>query len=398
MSATLLYHMMGVRGYSLVKENKVPGGMEFTIKCRRLECPCCGSAKVWRKGSTTRRFRSVPVGKKTMTILIDVPRVYCLDCQVTKPVRLSFVKGSKRYTRFLATYALDLLQSMTCQDVARHLGMTWDTVREIEQEHLERHYAKPPLKEVTHIAIDEIAVGKGHKYLTVVMDLKEGRAIFVGDGKDADALLPFWKRLRRSRAKIVAVATDMSPAYTAAVRTHLPDAIHVFDRFHIMKLFNSKLTALRSRLYREMQDPAAKSALKGIRFALLKRDPDEKCSEKLETALTLSADLSAANVLKEQLYDLWEAEDEAEALELLAEWLADADWSQIPEMQAFAKTLRRYWREILNYYEYEITSGPLEGLNNKIKTLKRQSYGFRNQNYFKVKILAIHQSRYTFVG
>lgn len=398
MSAAILYHMMGVRGYRYVGKKIVPGGMEITIACHRPTCPCCGSAKVWRKGGKTRRFRSVPIGKKSVTLIIEVPRVHCLDCGALKQVHLTFAKEHKRYTRFLATLALDLLQFMTCQDVARHLGMTWDTVREIEKENLGRHFAKPALKDVTHIAIDEIAVGKGHQYLTVVMDLKTSRAIFVGDGKAGDALLPFWKRVRKSRAKIVAVATDMSPAYTAAVRTHLPDAIHVYDRFHVMKLFNEKMTCLRRRLYRETRDADEKSALKGIRFDLLKREPDEKCSERLEKALTLSADLAAAYALKQQLYDLWEAEDEDEAFDLLTEWIVDAEWSQIPEMQGFAKTLKRHWYEILNYYTCEITSGPLEGLNNKIKTLKRQSYGFRNHDYFKLKILALHRSRYALVG
>jgi transposase len=82
----------------------------------------------------------------------------------------------------------------------------------------------------------------------------------------------------------------------------------------------------------------------------------------------------------------------------IIEWIEDAEWSQIPEMKVFAKTLRKYWQEILNFYDAEITSGPLEGLNNKIKTLKRQAYGFRDKEYFKLKILAIHQTRYALGG
>ena len=105
-----------------------------------------------------------------------------------------------------------------------------------------------------------------------------------------------------------------------------------------------------------------------------------------------------AHALKEQLAELWEADDENEAMRLLAEWIEDAEWSKIPEMLAFAKTLRNHWMEILNFHCCELTSGPLEGLNNKIKTLKRQSYGFRDQEYFKLKILAIHRSRYALVG
>jgi transposase len=95
---------------------------------------------------------------------------------------------------------------------------------------------------------------------------------------------------------------------------------------------------------------------------------------------------------------LWEQDDEVDAFGCIIEWIEDAEWSQIPEMKAFANTLRKHWYEILNFYDTNITSGPLEGLNNKIKTLKRQSYGFRDKEYFKLKILAIHRANYALVG
>ena len=114
--------------------------------------------------------------------------------------------------------------------------------------------------------------------------------------------------------------------------------------------------------------------------------------------MKLSADLAVAHALKEQLVELWESDDQDEAMQVLADWIADAEWSHIPEMQAFARTLRNHWEKILNYHCCEITSGPLEGLNNKIKTLKRQSYGFRDKEYFKLKILALHRTRYALLG
>jgi transposase len=207
--------MHGIRGYTFLRQAIVPGGIEFSLAVSPtpLTCSCCGSTNVWQKGSTTpRRIRSLPFGRKTTTLILEIPRVFCLDCGTLRQVKLTFVEERKRYTRFFERYVFDLLLSMTCQDVAKHLGLSWDTVRDIEKRRLTRDFAKPPLKDVTHIAIDEIAVKRGHKYLTVVMDLKSGRVIFVGDGKGADALLPFWKRLKRSRANIVAVCSDMSSA------------------------------------------------------------------------------------------------------------------------------------------------------------------------------------------
>ena len=400
MSATLLYHMHGVRGYTYLRQKIVPGGIEIYIapSPSQIVCPCCGSDNVWQKGSKERRFRSLSIGRKITIIVLEVPRVLCHDCKTLRQIKVSFAEEHKRYTRFFERHVLDLLHDMTCQGVAEHLGLSWDTVRDIEKRRLLRDFAKPPLKNVTHIAIDEISVRKGHKYLTIVMDLHSGRVIFVGDGKGADALLPFWRRLKKARANIYAVSSDMSTAYTGAIRNHLPNAIHVFDRFHVTKLFNEKLTDLRRRLQGETKDKEGKDALKGIRFDLLKRDPDEKSSKRLEKALKLHADLAVAHALKEQLYELWEQDDFHYGLLCLGEWIADAEWSQIPEMKTLAKTLRTYYLEILNFYDCEITSGPLEGLNNKIKALKRQAYGYRDQEYFKLKILAIHKARYALLG
>lgn len=101
------------------------------------------------------------------------------------------------------------------------------------------------LRYLRQIAIDEISIGKGHPYLTVVLDLETGAVVYVGHGKGGDASTDFWKRLRRCGAKIEAIATDMSPAYIDVVMTHLPEAVLVFDRFHVMKLFNGKLSDLR---------------------------------------------------------------------------------------------------------------------------------------------------------
>ena len=118
--------------------------------------------------------------------------------------------------------------------------MSWDTIKDIQAHSLQRRFGKPKLHKLREIAIDEIAVGKGHHYVTVVLNLRSGAVVFVGDGKGSDALDNFWKRLRRARARLRAVATDMSSAYIRAVRDNVPHAIHVFDHFHVIKLFNEK--------------------------------------------------------------------------------------------------------------------------------------------------------------
>jgi transposase len=126
---------------------------------------------------------------------------------------------------------------MPIRDVARHLGVSWGTVKDIHKRRFVKKYGTPSLKGLRSIAIDEISIGAGHRYLTVVLNLESGAVVFVGDGKGSDALVPFWKRLGRRKKHIKSVAVDMSPAYTKAIRENLPKAALVYDHFHVIKLY-----------------------------------------------------------------------------------------------------------------------------------------------------------------
>ncbi len=404
MSTSLLYHGFGVRGYRYVKTDYEGGAMIFTIEQRResYRCPACGSAEVIGRGQTPRRLRTVPVGSRPVFVALAVPRVECRDCGAVRQVPLAFADPRRTYTKSFERYALELSAMMTIQDVAQHLGVGWDIVKDIQKRYLTRHFSKPRLLDVRRIAIDEISIGKGHRYLTVVLDLDSGAVVYVGEGKGGDALRTFWKRLRSSGAKVEAVATDMSPAYIEAVTTNLPKATLVFDRFHVMKLYNEKLSDLRRDLHRQLQDTLHKEVLKGVRWLLLKRpenlDPGRNERARLEEALRLNAPLATAYYLKEELGELWEQEDQSEAIAFLQDWIARAETSGIRMLINFAKTLRAHAWGLLAWYDHSISTGPLEGTNNKIKTMKRQAYGFRDQEFFKLKILAIHETKYALVG
>jgi len=160
---------------------------------------------------------------------------------------------------------------MTIQAVADHLRVGWDSIKDLFKRNLKIRFAEPKLKKLKRLAIDEISIGHGHRYLTVVLDLPSGAVVFIGKGKGADAWIPFWKRLKASHAKIEAIATDMSPAYTMAIRENLPKALHVFDHFPIVKLFNDRLSDFRRELFREAEGPLGKKVLKGTRWLILTR-------------------------------------------------------------------------------------------------------------------------------
>ncbi len=256
---------------------------------QRMSCSQCGSREVTKKGSSRRRFRCVPIGRKPVLVELPVQRVECGECGAIRQVSIGFADGRRTYTRAFERYVLELCRHMTMLDVARHLGVSWGLVKDIQKRHLQRRFVNPDIRKLELIAIDEISIGKHHKYLTVVLDLKTGAIVHVGDGRGADALDPFWKRIQRQKVKLKAIAIDMSPSYIAAVLKNHPGAEIVFDHFHVIKMYNDKLSEMRRDLYHEAKGPLEKKVLKGTRWLLLKNaerlDSRPKDKQHLEEVL-----------------------------------------------------------------------------------------------------------------
>jgi transposase len=404
MSTSVLYRALGVRGYEHLSIREQGGGVVMHLRPAEPVtcCPQCQGRNIVHRGTVPRSWSAPPIGQRPVTLFAQVPRIECRDCRAQPVVPVPFADPRRSYTRSFERLVLDLWRRMTIQDVARHLCVSEWIVKDIDKRWLGRKFSKPKLRKVTRIAIDEIAVRKGHRYLTLVLDLDSGAVVFVGKGKGADALNPFWKRLNASRAQVQAVAMDMSAAYFQAVTTNLPQAAVVFDWFHIVQLLNAKLSDLRRELYREATDGLHKQVLKGTRWLLLKRpehlDDDRRERERLREALKLNQSLATAYYLKEDLRQLWEQRTKAAAERFLTDWLRQAESSGIRVLKTFARTLAAYKSGLLAWYDHPISTGPLEGTNNKIKTLKRQAYGFRDEDYFRLKILALHHSRIELVG
>jgi len=160
MSTSLLYHGFGIRGYQYVKTEYKGGKVLFTV-CQEpdtLRCAACGSRRVIRRGSCPRRFRSLPIGSHPVQTLLAVPRVGCQDCGVVRQVSVGFADARRSYTRAFDRYVLELSRRMTIQDVAHHLQVSWDVVKDIQKRSLTRRFRKIPLKQLRQFAIDEIAV------------------------------------------------------------------------------------------------------------------------------------------------------------------------------------------------------------------------------------------------
>jgi len=393
------------KGATYVHQFAVYGRIVFKIKQDRfsLRCPECRSKQLIRKGHVTRVFRTIPIGTKPVFIEFAIPRIQCLACRVVRQVKVAFADVRRSYTKTFERYVLELSRHMTIRDVARHLGVGWDMIKDIQKRYLNKRFSRPNLKKLKQIAIDEISIGKGHRYLTVVLDLATGAVVFVGAGKGSDALIPFWRRLNRYKGTTIkAVAIDMSPAYIRAVTNNLPNAAIVFDHFHVVKLFNDRLAEFRRYLQSQMESKEKAQFLKGTRWLLLKNpenlNPDKNETQRLHQALEVNKPLATAYYMKEELRQLWKQPSKWHAANFLNAWILKAKASNIVFLDHFANTLEEHWQGILAYYDHKISTGPLEGTNNKIKTLQRQAYGFRDLEFFKLKIYALHRTRYALVG
>lgn len=282
---------------------------------------------------------------------------------------------------------------MSMSDVAAITHLSWDTVKNIVKTDLKRRYANVPLSEVRRIAIDENYLGSKAKYVTLVINLEDGHILWVGKGRGKEALEGFWGRLRKAQARIEAVACDMSGAYWSAVNEHLPEAALVFDRFHIVKLANEKIDEVRRGLQRTL-DLIGCKAIKGARYLLLRGKENVAADKrpKLEEALAFNEPLSTAYYLKEELRELWNQPTHTAAQSYLQDWILRAMGSKLQPMIKLAKTLLCHARSILNYFHHPITTGPLEGINNKIGRLTRMAYGYRDIEFLHLKLYSLHES------
>ena len=295
---------------------------------------------------------------------------------------------------------MDLGRMMTILDVSELTGLCWDTVKGIIKERLIKDYTHIRLKDLRRLAIDEIYLGRRKKYLTLVIDQETGRIVWVGRGKAGEALYGFWRRLQASGARIEAVAMDMSQAYASTVARHLPQALIVFDRFHVMKLMNEKLDDLRRQLVRETESQDAKVAIKGTRWLLLyRRDnlPKNKTRE-LQKALEMNRPLATAYLLKEELALAWEQGSWEAMADFCCAWCQKAIASGIDQLISMAQSLTDHAEGILSFTTTRMTNGRMEGINRKIKTMLRMFYGLRDDDFLRLKLYALHESKHKLVG
>lgn len=399
---SFLYYGFGLKDYECSGVEYKGNTIIFKVskKSRQIYCPNCGGHNLVKNGTRTRDILGLPIGGKKTILRVKVQRYKCKnkECDYDQQEDIPFVNGGKSYTHRFAKYVVDLLKLMNIKGVSCLLDVGWDTIKDIHMTYLNQHYKPVSFEGVENIGIDEFAVKKGHVYKTIVVDLDTGRIIYVGDGKGADSLTKFWKKVKKKGIKIKHVATDLSSAFIASVAANAPEAIHVFDHFHVLKLMNEKLDDIRRKAYNQEKDINKRQVIKGTRYLILQNGRDifdGDFKSRLDNALSMNDSLSKGYYLKESLGEIWKQPNKAAAEKALDDWVRQANDSKVTQLIKMAATIMSVRTGILAWYDCCISTGPVEGINNKIKVMKRNAYGFRDDKYFELRLLSLHDCHIT---
>ena len=396
-TTTFIYHALGLVGYILLRTEFAAGCVYFHVELARHKRRCRECGARWHElelaGQFERTFHALPVGHKRQFVVLHGHMQECHLCGSTLREPIFFAEGKRRHLKAFARYVVDLCGISTIKHVAGLLGVGWDLVKDIYKGHLRKRLRTRSLRKVRYIAVDEFATHKGHKYMTVVLDLETGEILHAHKGKDAAALVPFLRKLQRARAKLKAVAIDMSEAYVSAVKQVFRNKVAiVHDRYHVVALANKAIDETRRDMVREatLED---QRVIKGSRFLLLKgfENLTDSALQRLLDLMEFNEPLYRVYLLKEQLRIFWNQPDRKAGKSFLDLWIAQAKATENNHFVRLAKTLDEHRQALLSYFEHRISTGPLEGMNNKIKVLKRQTYGLRDMEYFKLRLLFLHE-------
>lgn len=399
MPASLLYHTNQIEDIQVLNQeytsDKIIFRVNFTPK--KTACPCCGYQSSTSKGVKERKLRMAPLGDKMAFLFVQIHRLQCVNCQHVWWPPMPFARPKKRVTLSFERYVIALMRFATIENVARFLQVSWSLVKNIHRAYLQETYKAPDLKSIRYIGVDEFSIRKGHNYMTIFINLETGEIIHAVEGKSMASVAPFLMKLKEEAVELKAIAMDMNAAYESAVREHLLNVDVVFDRFHIIALLNTSIEEIR-RDQQAKSDAAGLKAIKGMRFLLLgnydKLNPIRK--EGLNALLAVNQPIAMAHAMKEQLRLLWMKRTVQEGAQFLVQWILDICDTGVRELEKAGKTLLRRYKGILSYFKHPITNGKTEGINNKIKTMKRQAYGFRDMEYFKLRLYNLHLVRYSF--
>lgn len=341
-----------------------------------------------------RTIRDMPMLGDPVWLQVSLRRVRCVTCG-PKTERVTWLNRHARITQRLAEFVGLWCEKLPAAHVCKLSGLHWETVRKIDRQRLENKVAGLPEAEPTRLVMDEFALFKGHRYATVVLDADTRRVLWVGEGRSREAIRVFFEWLGPKRCTAIkAVAMDMNTAFDLEVQLHCPNARVIYDLFHVIAKYGREVID-RVRVdeaNRLKGDLPMRRVVKRARWLLLRNSGNVPSDQqpKLDELLSANEALMTVYVMKTSLKELWFAKSAWEWRRAWKTWLQMAKDSGIDSLQKFAKKLKMYWRGIVARVRWPMHTGQLEGINNRIKVMKRMAYGYRDSAFFFLKIKAAY--------
>ena len=359
---------------------------------RLPRCSRCGQICSKIHETTRRKVRERDLFHYRIWLDVPIRRVLCSHCGC-RVEQVAWLAGRQRLTQGMVDFIESLVRLLPVKQVADLLGLSWHTVKRIDHQRLYREVVPPDLSQVKHLMMDEFALFKGHRYATVAVCADSQQVLWIGEGRSRDAVRPFFEWMGKEAChRIEAVAMDMNTAMDLEVQEHCPQAKVVYDLFHVVAKFGREvIDRVRVDQANLLHDaPAQRKVIKRSRWLLLRNRDNLSESQEvhLDDLLAANAPLMTVYVLKTQLKELWYAPSEREARQRWEDWFRMTAESGIQPLIQFAKRLKPYLHGIVASAQYRLNTSVLEGMNNRIKVIKRMAYGYRDTDYFFPKIKA----------
>lgn len=357
---------------------------ELGFTCSKCGCKVMFSYDKYKE----RLVRDHPLSGKKVFVSFSQSRVDCPTCNRVTADQISWIEPYARVTVRYEKYLALLCDYTTVVDVAEIEGINKDTLYKADKKWLAwRKENRANIAPVRLLGIDEIAIKKNHKYATVFYDLERSMVIGLVKGRKQRNVNSFFRNWGKNNCKnVIAVCTDLWTPFHNSVKKYLKKATLVFDKFHVYKYLSDAIEQVRRDEQNKLTDEN-KKILKGFRWLLLKTELKTKDRKKLEELMKINENINKAMILKEEFRRFYEAANQEKAEKILLDWIDECNESNLKPFIKLAKRLNRWKDGLLEYFKQKISNGISEGINNKIKVIKRRSYGFRDMNYFFLKIL-----------
>jgi transposase len=325
---------------------------------------------------------------------LDIRRIECKGCGAVKQERLNWLADYPFYTKRFAFFVGRRCRAMTIKEVAQETHLDWWTVRRLEMAYMREQLRRMGRPGPKVIGIDELSIHKGHTYRIVVSDLVRRRPIWFGGEDRSEASMDAfyaWLGAKKSRRIRLAVMDMWKPFRLSTLKPqHAPQAAILFDKFHILRHLGEALDKVRKAEYARLTGKDRRF-IKGQKYTLLSRRENLTTQGRRSLKLLLNANqrLSTAYILKEEFEQLWSYNREGWARRFFENWRDSLKWQRLKPYEHFANMIDRHWDGIAAYCkpENKVALGFVEGLNNKIRVIQRRSYGLRNEEYLRLKVL-----------